>query len=120
MIYSYDRSQQDVPLLNFILIYNSTCFGQTYYPSTGDLILYSQQLVSVILFMLIVCFEYSIKTPDDGQHVCPKHVEMYIKIKLRNNTPCWLLSYEYCNLLSVRSHSVLSHPQRIIQNATMQ
>jgi len=40
--------------------------------------------------------EYSacIKTPDDGQQVCPKHVEVYIKIKLRNGTTCWLLLYE--------------------------
>jgi len=35
--------------LYFILIKNSTCFGQTYCPSSGVLILYSQQLVYVIL-----------------------------------------------------------------------
>jgi hypothetical protein len=27
--YLYNRSQQDEVFLNFILIYNSTCFGQT-------------------------------------------------------------------------------------------
>jgi len=53
--YSYNRSQQDATFLNFILIYNSTCFGQTYCPSSGVLILYSQQLVFVILFMLTAC-----------------------------------------------------------------
>jgi hypothetical protein len=48
VIYSYNRSQQDTLFLNFILIYNSTCFGQTYCPSSGVWILYSQQLVFVI------------------------------------------------------------------------
>jgi len=65
---------------------NSTCFEQTYCPSSGVLILYSQQLVFAILVMLTAscsiptsladrqhncmtntsCCEYSIKTPDDG------------------------------------------------------
>jgi len=43
--YSYNKSQQDAPFLNFILIYNSTRFGQTYCPSSVVLMLYSQQLV---------------------------------------------------------------------------
>jgi len=55
VIYSYNNSQQDALLLNFILLKNSTCFGQTYCLSTGVLILYSQQLVFVILVMLTVC-----------------------------------------------------------------
>jgi hypothetical protein len=81
MIYSYNKSQQDALFLNFILLKNSTCFGQTYCPSSGVLILYSQQLVFVILVMLSVCLdtvnitsmtntnccEYSIKSPDYGQ-----------------------------------------------------
>jgi len=25
------------------------------------------------------CFEYSIKTPDDGQYMCPKHVDFFTK-----------------------------------------
>jgi len=29
--YSYNKSQQDTLFLNFILVKNSTCFGQTYY-----------------------------------------------------------------------------------------
>ena len=37
------------------------------------------------------CGEYSVKNPDDGRKVCPKHVEFFIKIKLRNNATCWLL-----------------------------
>ena len=26
------------------------------------------------------CCEYSIKAPDDGQKICPKHVEFFIKL----------------------------------------
>ena len=42
---SYNKSQQDALFLNFILVKNSACFGQTYCPSSGVPILYSQQLV---------------------------------------------------------------------------
>ena len=45
VIYSYNESQQDALSLNFILVKNSTCFGQIYCPSLGVLLLYSQQLV---------------------------------------------------------------------------
>jgi len=65
--YSYNRSQQDAFLITLILVKSSTCFGQTYCPSSGVMILYLQQLVFVILLTLTVCCEYSIKTPDDGQ-----------------------------------------------------
>jgi len=40
---SYNKSQQDALFLNFILVMNSTCFRQIYCPSSGVLILYSQQ-----------------------------------------------------------------------------
>ena len=86
MICSYNKSQQDVLLLNF-LVKKSTCFRHIYCPSSGVLILYSQQQVFVILVTLpsasevktsladgnitsmtnTYCCEYSIKTPDDGQ-----------------------------------------------------
>ena len=67
------------------VVKNSTCFGQTYCPSSGVLVLYSQQYVFVILACLLersvgidlthrqagmtntYCCEYSTKTPDDGQ-----------------------------------------------------
>ena len=51
----YNGSQQDALILNFILISNSTCIGQTYCPSSGVLTLYSQQLVFVVLVMVTVC-----------------------------------------------------------------
>jgi len=78
VIYSYYKSQQDALFLNFILIKNSACFGQTYCPSSGVLILvlYSQQIKSAPTSLQTVnkivintnnCCEYSIKTPDDRQ-----------------------------------------------------
>jgi len=58
-IISYNKIQRDALFLNFILVKNSICFGQTYCPSSGVLILYSQQLVFVILVMLTVCCRQS-------------------------------------------------------------
>ena len=55
---SHNKSQQDALFLNLILLNNSTCFGQTYCPSSGVLILYSQQLVFVILVMLTNIINY--------------------------------------------------------------
>ena len=52
---SYNKSQRDAIILNFILVKVSTYFGQIYCPSSGILILYSQQMVFVILVMLTVC-----------------------------------------------------------------
>ena len=37
LTHSYNKSQQDALFLNFILVKNSTCFGQTYCPSSGVL-----------------------------------------------------------------------------------
>jgi len=34
---------------------------------------------------------WSIGTPDDGQEVCLKHVELFAKIKFRNSASCLLL-----------------------------
>jgi hypothetical protein len=76
VIYSYNRSQQDALFLNFILIYNSTCLGQTLlsiirslgtlfraigicHTSYVDCLLADSQQISVAL--------NSAKTPDDGQ-----------------------------------------------------
>ena len=42
VIYSYNKSQRDALFLSFILVKNSTCFGQIYCPSSGVLTLYSQ------------------------------------------------------------------------------
>jgi hypothetical protein len=43
VIYSYKKRQRDALFLKFILIKNSTCFGQIYCPSSGVSTLYTQQ-----------------------------------------------------------------------------
>jgi hypothetical protein len=81
VIYSYYKSQRDALFLKFILIKNSTCFGQICSPSSGVSALYTQQYVFVMLVMLTVCQQtvnitsmtntyccvYNAETPDDGQ-----------------------------------------------------
>ena len=52
VIYSYTKCQRGAPFLKFILIKNSTCFGQIYGSSSGVSIVYTQQLVFVMLVML--------------------------------------------------------------------
>jgi len=42
-VYSYNKIQRYALFLNFILVKNSKFFGQIYCPSSGVLILYSQQ-----------------------------------------------------------------------------
>jgi len=56
VIYSYNKSQRYALLLNFILVKNSTRFGQIYCSSSDVLILYSQQLVLVILVRWTFCW----------------------------------------------------------------
>jgi len=72
-----------------------------------DLLQESQQCIcgTVVLDLLMVCYQsvnrssltntyccvYSDETPDDGQYICPKHVEYFIKISLGNSTSRWLL-----------------------------
>jgi len=40
---SYNKSQRDAPFLKFLLIKNSTCFGEIYRPSSGASTLYTEQ-----------------------------------------------------------------------------
>jgi len=37
------------------------------------------------------CCVYSVETPDDGQEICSKHVEFFIKINSRNSASRSLL-----------------------------
>ena len=53
--YSCNKSQRDALFLTFILIKNSTCFGQIYCPSSGVSTMYTHQQAFVILVMLTVC-----------------------------------------------------------------
>jgi len=55
VIYSYNKSQRDALFLKFILVKNSTYFGQIYCPSSGVSTLYTQQKVFVMLVLLTVC-----------------------------------------------------------------
>ena len=78
---------------NLFLIKYSTCFGQIYCPSPGVSTPYTQHQVFVMLAKLTVwtfditnmkntyCCIYSVETPDDGQQICPKHAEFFIKNK---------------------------------------
>jgi hypothetical protein len=52
---SCNKSQRDALFHKFILLKNSTCFGQIYCPSSGVSTLYTQKLVCVMLVMLTVC-----------------------------------------------------------------
>ena len=59
--YSYNKSQWDALFLKFILVKNSTCFGQIYCPSSGVSTLYTQHTATGI------CHASYVETPDDGQ-----------------------------------------------------
>ena len=49
---SYNKSHQDALFPTFILLKNSKCFEQIYWPSSGVSTLYTQQKVFVMLVML--------------------------------------------------------------------
>jgi len=55
VIYSYNKNQRDTLILKFILVKNSTCFGQIYCTSSGVSTTFTQQLVYVVIVMLTVC-----------------------------------------------------------------
>ena len=103
-MYSYNKNQLDALFLKFILVQNSTCFGQFLCPSSGvQYCVHSNSYLSYRLCSLsasgiripladsehnqhdkylLLCIQY--QTPDDGQYTCPKHVEFYTKINLKN------------------------------------
>ena len=95
-LFSYNKSQRDVLFFsNLFLIKNSTYFGQIYCPSSGVSTLYTQQQIFFMLVELTVCQHtvnttsmtntyccvYSVETLDDGQQICPKYIEFFIKNK---------------------------------------
>ena len=77
--YSYNKSQPNAQFLYFILVKNSTCFGQTYCPSSGVLILYSQQLVFFILFMSASEVELSTSLADSQHNWYDKYQLLWIQ-----------------------------------------
>jgi hypothetical protein len=44
------------------------------------------------------CCVYSVETLDDGQEICPKHVEFFTKINLRDSASRWLPLFEYITI----------------------
>jgi len=132
MINSYNRSQHDALFFKFILIYNSTCFRQTYCPSSGVWTLYSQQSVFVLLAMLTasrksteIVWQIPIAVNTVPRllmtrpWVCLKHVELYIKIKLRKSASCWLLLNECLILCEIilGDHPSFSDDDESIKNS---
>ena len=76
----------------------STCFGHIFSPSSGGILytVYTKQLVRVVLFSCNrqltkkhntyqLLYIYNIP-PDDGLQICPKHVEVDWRNKLRINS----------------------------------
>jgi len=107
VIYSNNKSQRDAVFLNFIMVKNSTCFGTDFLSIFRSLytvfiairICHTSyvdclQTLNITSMTNTYCCEYSIKNPDDGQNICPKHVEFFTKIKFRNCASCWLLLLE--------------------------
>ena len=73
MIYSYNKSQRDALFLKFILVKNSTCFGQIYCPSSGVSTLYASYVDCLLADSQHNCMTntyfcvYSVESPDDEQ-----------------------------------------------------
>ena len=88
--------------LNLFLKWNSTCFGQFFYPSSGIFSLYTQQwyisykfdetgwkpvpswscsqaVSKPVWYIPLLCVQW--KTPGDGQRNCPKHEEFHSENK---------------------------------------
>jgi len=55
------------------------------------------------------CCVYSVETPDDGQQICPKHLEFFTKINLRNSASCWFLLQAYTVMHSGSSECQKKH-----------
>jgi hypothetical protein len=114
----------------FTPAWNSTYFGQFFCPSSGVYSLYTQQwymsyrhrthsfgagprwnLHSILVLhesclqtcMTYQCRVYSELTPDDGQKICPKHVEFYAGVNLWNCCICLVYYKEIC-YDAARSH----------------
>jgi len=92
---------------NLFLEWNSTCFGQFLCPSSGvfhcthssgichtaceqdqdgPAVLFwscSQAVSKPVWYIPLLCLQW--KTPDDGQRICPKHVEFYSKNKFEKS-----------------------------------
>ena len=76
MIYCYNKNQRDALFLKFILINNSTCFGQVYCPSSRVSTLYTQRKVFVIQVML---FASEMRTASNQRNLYDKYLLLFIQ-----------------------------------------
>jgi len=109
LAFSYNKSQRDAlfleiyfdkvlymfraDLLSIISSLNTvyTARGICHASSVGYLLARSLAEANRTSMTNSYCCVYSVETPDDGQQICPKHAEYFIKINLRNSTSHWLL-----------------------------
>jgi hypothetical protein len=97
--FSYNKNQRDALIPKFILVKNSSCFGQIYCPSYTVIgMLYWYVCFACLALTNTYCCVYSVETPDDEQYICPKYVDFFSKINLRNSASRCLLSQEYITL----------------------
>ena len=65
VVNSYNKSQRDALFHKFILVKDSTCFGQTYWPSSGVSTPWPLA-VNITSMTNTNCCVYSVGTPDGG------------------------------------------------------
>ena len=98
-IYLRNKNQLDAPfILNLFHQSISKCFGHICSPSSGGILyIYSNWYVFCFSVdcLLARLYIYSIP-PDDGLQICPKHVEVNWRNKLRiKSASSWFLSHNH-------------------------
>ena len=79
--------QTDALISKFILVHNSTCFGQLPCPSPGVTFILILHASGRQTCLKCTSAELQWITPDDGQGSCPKHVELCTRINLEICVP---------------------------------
>jgi len=80
VFYFYSKTNQMHQCLKFISFWNkSTCFGQSFLPSSGvrDCTYSNRHLSNRYCWQCLLLYVES-WTPDDGRKDCPKHVECHL------------------------------------------
>jgi len=92
------------------MYYFSNLFDKsTLHVSDRSTVHYQEYLNTVYtqyVFVILILLEWQIPvaciqcwdTPDDGQWTCPKHVEYFYQINLRNSASRWLSLQEYITM----------------------
>jgi hypothetical protein len=102
-IYSCNENQLDAPfILSLFRQSTSTCFGHICSPSSGGLLyIYNWHVLSLSVDCLLAVYQLYIysKPPDDGLQICPKHIEVDWRNKLRiNSASSWFSLREYSSV----------------------